>query len=217
MRTQPLAIAALVAASGIVLTACSSDDASAPEASGSASAATAAVEPTTLTVTSPAGSTIEMPTEPESALGFYTTDIDMLITLGFSLADEQPIREDFTTFPSFFPQEEPGGHHRLRELPRVQPGEDPPGGSGLHPQRPWLRGDARRRPPGDRPHVHVQRLRRRRLARQFREGSRPTSAAPSSGRPGTTPTRPRWPRCAPASTRRASTPWSRTSPTGTAR
>ncbi|MFV0285425.1 MAG: ABC transporter substrate-binding protein [Demequina sp.] len=105
MRTQPLAIAALVAASGIVLTACSSDDASAPEASGSASAA-AAVEPTTLTVTSPAGSTIEMPAEPESALGFYTTDIDMLITLGFSLAEEQPIREDFTTFPSFFPQEE---------------------------------------------------------------------------------------------------------------
>ncbi|WP_240665935.1 ABC transporter substrate-binding protein [Agromyces sp. LHK192] len=48
---------------------------------------------------------VTVPTEPTAAMGFYTTDVDMLITLGYELADEQPIRDDWETFPSFFPQE----------------------------------------------------------------------------------------------------------------
>lgn len=51
--------------------------------------------------------TAEVPADPQRALGFYTTDTDILITLGIKLADQQPIRGDsgFTTFPDFFPQE----------------------------------------------------------------------------------------------------------------
>lgn len=48
-----------------------------------------------------------MPAEPKAALGFYTTDVDILITLGIPLATLQPIRGDsgYTTFPAFFPQD----------------------------------------------------------------------------------------------------------------
>lgn len=49
---------------------------------------------------------VTLPVEPKAALGMYTTDVDILITLGFPLAKSQPIRGDgYTTFPSFFPQE----------------------------------------------------------------------------------------------------------------
>lgn len=50
---------------------------------------------------------VEMPGAPEAALGMYTTDVDILIWLGFPLAGSQPIRGDsgYTTFPCFFPQE----------------------------------------------------------------------------------------------------------------
>jgi iron complex transport system substrate-binding protein len=47
-----------------------------------------------------------MPAEPKKALGMYTTDLDMLITLGIPLASQQPIRDSgYTGFPSFFDQE----------------------------------------------------------------------------------------------------------------
>ncbi len=49
--------------------------------------------------------TVAVPTEPAAALGFYTTDLDILITLGYELAPEQPIRDDYTEFPTFFPKE----------------------------------------------------------------------------------------------------------------
>lgn len=48
---------------------------------------------------------VTVPTQPQAALGFYTTDVDILITLGYPLAAEQPIRDDWDQFPSFFPQE----------------------------------------------------------------------------------------------------------------
>ena len=49
---------------------------------------------------------VEVPVEPQAAMGMYTTDVDILITLGFELADIQPIRGDgYSDFPEFFPQE----------------------------------------------------------------------------------------------------------------
>jgi|TARA_A100001391_G_scaffold135519_1_gene94234 iron complex transport system substrate-binding protein len=49
---------------------------------------------------------VEMPTAPEAALGMYTTDVDILIWLGFPLAGSQPIRSGngYSEFPCFFPQ-----------------------------------------------------------------------------------------------------------------
>jgi iron complex transport system substrate-binding protein len=85
------------AALGLLLAvgACSTDPASSEPASDE-----------TLTVTSEFGE-VEIPAEPQRALGMYTTDVDILITLGFPLADEQPIRGDgYTDFPDFFPQEQ---------------------------------------------------------------------------------------------------------------
>src|SRR5690606_26229950 len=42
-----------------------------------------------------------------AALGMYTTDVDILIWLGFPLAERQPIRGDngYEDFPCYFPQE----------------------------------------------------------------------------------------------------------------
>ncbi|BCW09090.1 hypothetical protein NtRootA4_01500 [Arthrobacter sp. NtRootA4] len=46
-----------------------------------------------------------MPAEPRKALGMYTTDLDMLITLGIPLASQQPIRDSgYKGFPYFFDQ-----------------------------------------------------------------------------------------------------------------
>jgi iron complex transport system substrate-binding protein len=59
-----------------------------------------------VTVTDPKGHDVPVPSNPQSALGFYPTDTDVLITLGFPLAKSQPSRgEGFTTLPSFFPKE----------------------------------------------------------------------------------------------------------------
>jgi iron complex transport system substrate-binding protein len=49
---------------------------------------------------------VTLPTDPQAALGMYTTDIDMLITLGIPLAASQPIRGGYAKYPAFFPQEE---------------------------------------------------------------------------------------------------------------
>lgn len=75
-------------------------------ASGAGAAAETPAEAQTISIGNEYG-TAEIPANPERALGFYTTDTDILITLGITLADQQPIRGDsgFTTFPDFFPQE----------------------------------------------------------------------------------------------------------------
>lgn len=104
MRSTPLSLAAL-AATALLLTSCAG-------ASASGSAAGDTVE-----VTTPAGAEIAMPAEPKAALGFYTTDLDILITLGFDLAGTQPIRDDFTSFPDFFPQEELEGLKTFGNFP----------------------------------------------------------------------------------------------------
>ena len=50
---------------------------------------------------------VELPTAPGAALGMYTTDVDILVWLGYPLAPLQPIRADngYETFPCFFPQQ----------------------------------------------------------------------------------------------------------------
>jgi iron complex transport system substrate-binding protein len=96
MRARPLASLAALGAAALLLTSCAS------AGTGTASSATTEVE-------TPAGVTIDMPTDPQAALGFYTTDVDMLIALGIPLAPTQPVRDDFSTFPDFFPQEELAG------------------------------------------------------------------------------------------------------------
>ena len=68
-------------------------------------------------LTPPTGVDITIPAEPTAALGFYTTDLDILITLGFDLAGTQPIRDDFTAFPDFFPQEELEGLETFGNFP----------------------------------------------------------------------------------------------------
>lgn len=47
---------------------------------------------------------VVLPADPQAALGMYTTDVDILITLGVPLAKSQPIRGDggYTTFPAYF-------------------------------------------------------------------------------------------------------------------
>jgi len=82
----------------LALAACSTDPIAADPAEGADPA-------DTITVSSEFGE-VEIPAEPQRALGMYTTDVDILIALGFPLADSQPIRGDgWTTFPAFFPKE----------------------------------------------------------------------------------------------------------------
>ncbi|MFJ4225166.1 ABC transporter substrate-binding protein [Microbacterium sp. NPDC089695] len=104
MRSTPYSVAAL-AATALLLTSCAG-----ASASGTA-------DGDTVEVTTPTGAEISMPAEPNAALGFYTTDLDILITLGFELADTQPIRDDFTSFPDFFPQEELEGLDTFGNFP----------------------------------------------------------------------------------------------------
>ncbi|KAA1424923.1 ABC transporter substrate-binding protein [Mumia zhuanghuii] len=97
------AVAALV----LPLAACSSD----------VDADAATEEAKTRTVASQFGD-VELPVEPKAALGMYTTDVDILITLGFPLATMQPIRGDgWTTFPEFFPTEELEGVEPFANYP----------------------------------------------------------------------------------------------------
>lgn len=100
-RSTTLRGAAALAAAAVLLTACSAGNATTDDAEGGDPASTE-----TITVDNEFG-TAEVPAEPQRALGFYTTDVDILITLGIQLADQQPIRGDagYTTFPEFFPQE----------------------------------------------------------------------------------------------------------------
>jgi iron complex transport system substrate-binding protein len=69
----------------------------------------AAVEGTR-TVTSPFGE-VTLPTAPGKAFGMYTTDVDILVWLGYPLATTQPIRGDngYTSLPCFFPNAQLSG------------------------------------------------------------------------------------------------------------
>lgn len=60
----------------------------------------------TATVATPFGD-VDLPVAPGAALGMYTTDVDILVWLGYPLATSQPMRGDsgYQTFPCFFPQE----------------------------------------------------------------------------------------------------------------
>lgn len=90
-------VASATAVAFLLLTGCAAESSSTIEASSGV--------PSTRTVQSEFGE-VELPTEPQRALGMYTTDLDILLTLGVPIAEEQPIRGDgWTTFPDFFPQE----------------------------------------------------------------------------------------------------------------
>lgn len=114
-RSARSARSALVAASAatfaLLLGACASGtDAGSGSGSG-------AGEAETRTVDSAFGETT-IPTDPQAALGVYTTDLDMLITLGIPLADSQPIRsQGYTTFPSFFDQKALEGIKTFENFP----------------------------------------------------------------------------------------------------
>jgi len=96
-----IAPAALLALASLSLTGCGQTSGQAAEdASPSADQAP-------LKTVDPQGHEVSLDNQPAAALGFYTTDVDILATLGIPLAAEQPIRGDsgFTTFPDYFPQE----------------------------------------------------------------------------------------------------------------
>ncbi|MBD3780091.1 ABC transporter substrate-binding protein [Cellulomonas sp. ES6] len=99
---------ALSLASVLLLAACSS---------GGDAVAESAPTPTTTVVEDMTGE-VEIPTDPQAALGMYTTDVDILLTLGFPLAASQPVRDEgYQTFPSFFPQEELEGVETFTNFP----------------------------------------------------------------------------------------------------
>lgn len=100
--------ATLVLAAGLVLAGCSSSDL-APTAEENT--------PSTHEVETDYGS-VELPVDPERALGMYTTDVDILIALGIPLADTQPVRDEgYAGFPSFFPQDELNGIETFQNYP----------------------------------------------------------------------------------------------------
>ncbi|AHW63548.1 Putative ABC-type Fe3+-hydroxamate transporter, substrate-binding lipoprotein [Corynebacterium glyciniphilum AJ 3170] len=55
--------------------------------------------------TDPLGHAVDLEHEPTAAMGFYTTDVDILATLGIPLASTQPVRDGYDSFPSYFPQD----------------------------------------------------------------------------------------------------------------
>ncbi|HXH32949.1 MAG TPA: ABC transporter substrate-binding protein [Plantibacter sp.] len=92
-RRRLIAGLALSVSAALALTGCSS--ASAGSSTGTAMR----------TVDSQFGE-VAIPVDPHKALGFYTTDVDILVTLDIPLADSQPIRgEGYDGFPAFFPAE----------------------------------------------------------------------------------------------------------------
>lgn len=103
-RSRAVLALAVAISAGLLLTAC------APAQAGDAAS------DDTITVDTDFGE-VTVPTEPHAALGFYTTDVDMLITLGYPLASEQPIRDDWDAFPSFFPQEKLEGIKGFHNYP----------------------------------------------------------------------------------------------------
>jgi iron complex transport system substrate-binding protein len=103
-RLRALRALGVAAGAALLLTSCST-----AQTGGAAS-------DDTITVDTEFGE-VTVPAEPQAAMGFYTTDVDMLITLGYPLAKEQPIREDWDSFPSFFPQEELKGIKGFHNYP----------------------------------------------------------------------------------------------------
>ncbi|AWT27260.1 HTH-type transcriptional activator Btr [Corynebacterium provencense] len=55
--------------------------------------------------TDPLGHSVDLDHDPAAAMGFYTTDVDILATLDVPLASTQPVREGYDSFPSYFPQD----------------------------------------------------------------------------------------------------------------
>ncbi|MDF9877324.1 ABC transporter substrate-binding protein [Cellulosimicrobium cellulans] len=100
-RPAQLAVSALASAAALaLLAACATS-----EPVASADTPESAAPAGTRTVDTAFGE-VDLPADPQAALGVYTTDIDMLVTLGVPLAGKQPIRGDgYTAFPSFFDQE----------------------------------------------------------------------------------------------------------------
>ena len=97
---------ALGALATLLLAGCSTDSVAGGEDAKDAAATSSAAPPKDITVKSEFGE-VTLPGQPKAALGMYTTDVDILITLGIPLAKEQPIRGDgYDDFPTFFPQEE---------------------------------------------------------------------------------------------------------------
>ncbi|WP_133755604.1 ABC transporter substrate-binding protein [Naumannella halotolerans] len=109
MRHRPPAVAATCIISITLLTACATGTGTEPTEEPVASLVQ--------TIRTPAGATIELPSEPRAALGFYTTDIDILLTLDYPLASSQPVRDDFTNFPDFFPLAELEGLSTFTNYP----------------------------------------------------------------------------------------------------
>ncbi len=109
--TRSALLAASAATFALLLGACASGtDAGSGAGSGAGEAGTRTVE-------SAFGETT-IPADPQAALGVYTTDLDMLITLGIPLADSQPIRsQGYTTFPSFFDQKALEGIKTFENFP----------------------------------------------------------------------------------------------------
>lgn len=62
---------------------------------------------------------VEIPAEPEAALGVYTTDVDVLITLGIPLAGAQPIRSGFDEFPYYLSDEALEGVEPFVNFPEI--------------------------------------------------------------------------------------------------
>lgn len=60
---------------------------------------------------------VEVPNAPQAALGFYTTDLDTLLTLGVPLAQSLPSREGYKTWPCFFPHDALATHDTFVNYP----------------------------------------------------------------------------------------------------
>lgn len=91
---RPVAALAAVVSAAFLLSSCGAS--SADQQQGAASMHTIQTD----------SGEVSIPAEPKAALGFYTTDLDMLITLGVPLAKSQPIRDTgYSTYPAFFDQE----------------------------------------------------------------------------------------------------------------
>ncbi|WP_441899595.1 ABC transporter substrate-binding protein [Microbacterium sp.] len=106
-RIKSTALAAIVSTALIALAGCSSTT---PNGEPAADA--------TRTVDSAFGE-VTIPTEPQAALGIYTTDVDVLITLGIPLASAQPIRSEFDDFPSYLSEAALEGIDTFVNFPEV--------------------------------------------------------------------------------------------------
>ncbi|MFC9560675.1 ABC transporter substrate-binding protein [Agromyces sp. NPDC056965] len=73
---------------------------------GCSAAADATTDAEMTTVTDETGE-VSVPVAPKAAIGFYSTDVDMLATLGIPLNGTQPVRgaNGYDAFPAYFPDE----------------------------------------------------------------------------------------------------------------